>query len=265
MGNDDLRHHFIIIFFGLILTIIGAIISRDYFIFKLVDNISVSQEQKIADKVISSNSLNLKIIKDEKINQYFQKLLTNLLPYIENNHNYRYQISIVDSDEANAFAFMGGYVFVNKGLIKKIDFAEELLAVISHEIAHINQRHYIKSIIEKFGSSIIFNFLFTGIPVNEISEYLVNQKFSREIEKEADLLALNYLAKANINPKYLADFIEKIDDKSRKDTEFLVSHPSSVSRINYINQYISNNFYNKKFRKIYFDYQFFKIMVIFMF
>ncbi len=144
-----------------------------------------------------------------------------------------FTIKVIDSDEINAFALPGGFFYVNSGLILRADEEAELAGVMGHEIAHVAARHGTKNatkgelmqlatipvmILVPYGMAGygIYEGLNLAIPMS----YL---KFSRDDEREADYLGLQYMYKAGYDPNAFVSFFEKIEAEERR-------HPAAFPR-----------------------------------
>lgn len=137
---------------------------------------------------------------------------------------------------ANAFALAGQSVIVTDQLIEKAENDAEIIAVLAHELGHINQSHTLKMALQAMGSGVLivmitgdvstFSDLATGIPL-----LLIQQSYSREMEDEADAFALQSLLKAKISPHHFAAILQRIDpDVNASKTPF-TSHPETRTRI----------------------------------
>ena len=112
----------------------------------------------------------------------------------------------------NAIAFPGGPILITDELIRTLDNREQMLAIIAHELAHVQLRHGLEKIVELFGMALIPALLldFTGGDNGEITSLLVqfitnvnSLRHSRELEREADLLAVDILENSGIDPNHL--------------------------------------------------------------
>lgn len=111
-----------------------------------------------------------------------------------------FTIKVVDDNEVNAFALPGGFLYVNTGLILATDNEAELAGVMSHEIAHVAARHGTRSLTRRnFLNLCTLPAIFVAGPVGiAIQEAggatlpLEFMKFSRDAEREADLLGMQY-------------------------------------------------------------------------
>jgi predicted Zn-dependent protease len=152
---------------------------------------------------------------------------------------------LIDSSEVNAFALPGGFLFVNSGLILKADAEAELAAVMAHEIAHVAARHGTRQasrgqIVNIASLPLIFLGGWPGFAVRQgagLAVPLAFLKFSRGFEKEADLLALQYVYKAGYDPGVFIDFFERMEAMEKKKpgtvSELFRSHPNMATRIQF--------------------------------
>src|SRR5206468_5365206 len=109
----------------------------------------------------------------------------------------------------------GGQVFIFSGLLDSVKRPEELAGVLAHEIAHVTRRHSLRNIISSAGLWLTLSALFgdtkglTSI-LTDGSQFLLNQKFSRDFEREADDTGWDYLVAANVDPRGMIDFFATI-------------------------------------------------------
>lgn len=137
---------------------------------------------------------------------------------------------------ANAFALPGNKIVITDQLIGKSKHDEEILAVLLHELGHINEKHIIRMMLQSIGSGVVL-VMITG----DISNYsdlaaglpaiLLQQGYSRDMEEDADRFALNALRKAHIPTRRFADILLRIDPDANGSTTLFSSHPDSNQRI----------------------------------
>lgn len=154
-----------------------------------------------------------------------------------------YRIEIVDSPDFNAFAVPGGFVYVNRGLLERINSSDELASVLGHEIAHVSARHSAAQI----SKVQLLNIGLLGIAVGTkgaVQDYgeLINlgsvlafSKFTRDDEREADHFGTAYAVRAGYNPKASIDTMKQIQKLHAKEPSTLetwfMSHPPTSERI----------------------------------
>ena len=169
-------------------------------------------------------------------------------------------IFIVDDPSINAFAGPGGYIGIHTGLILASRTEGELASVIAHEIAHVTQRHLVRSFeasnkmsLQTMGALIAAILLGSNNP--NVGEAVLAstvagnaQKqltFSRAHEQEADRVGLELLANADFDPRMMVSFFNVLQQQNRvassNTPEFLLTHPLTLARIadtqNRANQY----------------------------
>jgi predicted Zn-dependent protease len=125
-------------------------------------------------------------------------------------------------------------------LISAAGNEEELSGVICHELAHIELKHVMKKLIKEVGLSVLIS-MTTGNSgtekVKETAKMLSSTAFDRSLEKEADLKAVEYLIKTNIDPEPFANFLYKLSDRESDVMKYLSwvsTHPDSKERAEYI-------------------------------
>ncbi len=173
----------------------------------------------------------------EYINRIGQKLVRN------SDARVPFTIKVIDNEEVNAFALPGGFFYVDSGLILAADNEAELAGVMAHEIAHVAARHATKNMTR----SEIWNIasiplMFVGGPagyaIAEVASIAVPMtflKFSRDAEREADLLGLEYDYAAGYDPEAFVQFFEKLnaDEKKKhnKLAKMFSTHPMNADRV----------------------------------
>lgn len=186
------------------------------------------------------------LVDDPLIDNYINKLGYKLASYSDTPQD-PFHFFVIKSGVINAFAGPGGYIGVYGGLIAASKTESELAGVIAHEIAHVTQNH-----LER-GSDRMSNLtlpaiaamvagIATGNPQIAIgsiagvtagaAQYSIN--VTRGYEEEADSIGIEILAKAGFNPNGMADFFEKLQEKSRYDSQpppILMDHPVTQQRI----------------------------------
>jgi predicted Zn-dependent protease len=184
-----------------------------------------------------------KLIDDPVVTEYVNRVGQNLVR--NSDARVPFTIKVIDSDEVNAFALPGGFFYVNSGLILRAQEESELAGVMAHEISHVTARHGTKNATKGelmqlatiplillgpggWAGYGIYQGLNLAIPVT----YL---KFSRDAEREADFLGLQYMYKAGYDPNSYVTFFERIqaDEKRRPGTipKVFSTHPPTPERI----------------------------------
>jgi Zn-dependent protease with chaperone function len=139
--------------------------------------------------------------------------------------------SVISGKTVNAFAFLGGKIYIYDGLLQKAESPEELAGVLAHEIEHVRHRHIIEGVFVRLVTIELLRFIFdpqSGVDPNIINS-LVNLRFSRDQEDEADRDGLKRLQRAHVNVMGFAQFFKR-EDKAGAIPALLSDHPSSGNR-----------------------------------
>ncbi|HXT74829.1 MAG TPA: M48 family metallopeptidase [Candidatus Eisenbacteria bacterium] len=184
-----------------------------------------------------------KMIDDPVVTEYVNRVGQNLVR--NSDARVPFTIKVIDSDEVNAFALPGGFFYVNSGLILRAQEESELAGVMAHEISHVTARHGTKNATKGQMMQLATIPLillgpagWTGYALYEglnIAIPLTYLKFSRDAEREADFLGLQYMYKAGYDPNSFVTFFERIqtDEKRRPGTipKVFATHPPTPDRI----------------------------------
>lgn len=156
-------------------------------------------------------------------------LATNQLKYKD---EFAWELTIINDDETlNAFATPGGYIYIYTGLIKFLDSEDELLGVIGHEMAHADRRHSTRQLTKSLGITVLLDaVLGQREAAEQILGALVNLKFSRSHESEADEYSVRYLCNTAYNSDGAAGFFIKLQDQPTPP-EFMSTHPNPKNRV----------------------------------
>ena len=221
-----------------------------WFALTQIDWITVFKVQKVTDKTEEKlGDLFLEIFQNnekENKNPFVVNSIDSIVTKIcsENKIDRELiKVHILDKGEINAFAIPNGHLIVYSGLMINSDNQEELSGVICHEIAHIQLNHVMKKLVTEIGLSALIS-MTTGNGgsevIKETAKMLSSSAFDRNLEKEADIKAVDYLIKAKINPEPFANFLFKLSAKDNEATKYLTwisTHPDSKERAEYIIEY----------------------------
>ncbi|MBZ5699244.1 MAG: M48 family metalloprotease [Acidobacteriia bacterium] len=193
---------------------------------------SLEREIALGKQAAQEVEKSAKLITDPMVTEYVNRVGQNLVR--NSDAKVPFTIKVIDSDEINAFALPGGFFYVNSGLILHADEEAELAGVMAHEIAHVAARHgtrnATKAEIAQFAAIPLILLgpggwagygLYQGLNMAIPIGFL---KFSRDNEREADYLGLQYMYKAGYDPNAFVSFFEKIEAEERR-------HPGSIPKL----------------------------------
>jgi predicted Zn-dependent protease len=208
---------------------------------KGVNFYSIEKEIALGKQMAAEVEREGKLVNDPVVGEYVNRLGQNIVR--NSDAKVPFTIKVLDSDEVNAFALPGGFMFVNSGLILKADNEAELAGVMAHEIAHVACRHGTKQAtrgeLANFATiPLIFMGGWTGYAIYEAAGLAIPMgflQFSRAMEAQADHYGLEYMYKAGYDPTAFVDFFEKIATMEKKKpgavAKVFSTHPMTDDRI----------------------------------
>lgn len=172
-----------------------------------------------------------------------QNMLSRLTQQL-NNPDLSFTISVLRTNQVNAFATFGGYVYVTEGLLGFVGSYDELAFIVGHEIAHINYGHSRRKITKMAITADLLNmsgldgFREVALNVNGV----LSAPFDQIDEYESDQLGFELAYKAGYDKYKFADFFRKLAQNENKTllNKLSSTHPFASDRENCINEYIKN-------------------------
>lgn len=222
----------------------------DFRTFFKINQAKNATEKNIGDLIWEQLSSNEDFIYNDSIVKTLDKLI---LPICEKNDINRdsLKIHIIQKDEINAFALPNNHLVVYTGLILECKNQAALQGVLGHEIAHIQKNHVMKKLSKEIGLTVLLTATTVGKGgqiLSEITKVLSSTAYDRTLEKEADMMSVDYLMNANINPEKIADFMFELaqQGQSLDQLSWIATHPESEDRANYILGYLKGKKYKKE-------------------
>ncbi len=208
---------------------------------RVAHEIPSSMEVELSDQVLATLDATVfepSIIEAPRREQ-LNLLLVEITGAVGGEHYYRLEFRGSEKMGANAFALPSGIIIVTDELLEIVEDDRELIAVLAHEVGHVVNRHVLRRVIQSSVVTLIIGTL-TGDVVSvstlaaTIPAVLLEAKYSREFESEADRFAIRYLAQKNISPQHFVAILKRLE-RSQNDenrvTGFLDTHPASSERI----------------------------------
>jgi beta-barrel assembly-enhancing protease len=183
----------------------------------------------------------VKFINDPVVNEYVNRIAQNLVK--NSDAKVPFTIKVIDSDEVNAMALPGGFMYVNSGLILTADDEAEMAGVIAHEISHVAAHHAVREQTRmnyaQLGTiPLIFIGGWTGYGIYEAAQIgipLTFLQFSRGFESQADFLGVQYMYRAGYDPQAFVTIFEKLENLEKTKPHLISkafsSHPQTPDRI----------------------------------
>ena len=209
---------------------------------KGLDFYSFDRERMMGEQLAREVEQSVRLVRDPMVTEYVNRIGQRLVR--NSDAKVPFTIKVVENDEVNAYALPGGFFYVNTGLILAADNEAELAGVMAHEIAHVAARHATKN---QTRSDLLnlasIPLIFLGGPAVMAAQQAMQLavplgflKFSRDAEREADMLGLQYDYATGYDPQEFVRLFEKLKVESqKKKTGFVakafMSHPMTDERI----------------------------------
>ncbi len=160
-----------------------------------------------------------------------------------------YRFLILDSDEINAFAVPGGFIFITRGMLRLCRSEDELAAVLAHEIGHVQHEHGLRAI---KSSRLVTAFTVLAIEttrtlagdevrqltqafegsISDITSTMMTSGYARRLEREADAAALTILKRVGYDPAALTRMLKEMERQLKPGRrDFASTHPAPSDRI----------------------------------
>jgi Zn-dependent protease with chaperone function len=215
------------------------------------------QDVELGRKAAAEVRQQYPVIENEKISGYLTMLGDRLVaaaPAELKQPVYEYSFTPVNVQEINAFALPGGPMFVNRGMFDAADSEGEVVGVMAHELSHVLLRHgtanaskaqnpwlQLGQLAGQVGGAVVGGA--AGSAIAQGSQFglgTVLLRYSRDFEKQADLLGTQIMARAGYDPRALAHMFQTIERESQTSggsgPQWMSSHPNPGNRTQYINK-----------------------------
>ena len=219
----------------------------------LLSACSISDEQEVAFGRENAQKINeaLPLVTDARATGYLSQLGRSIASRTSRGE-LEWHFAIVNSDDVNAFALPGGYIYVNRGLIARAERLEQLAGVLGHEIGHVVERHSVDQMKKTTGANVVVTLLcaVTSLCESGLSQIAISvagnailARYSRADEIEADSQAVVNVINAGIHPSGVPEFFEELlRERNRNPSlfeNFFASHPVEESRVDYTRRLIA--------------------------
>ena len=210
---------------------------------------SPDQDVEMGRQAAKDAEKQLPILNNRQATAYVDALGRQLAAHAPGN-KYPFQYKIVNDKNINAFALPGGFIYINRGAIEAADNEGQLAGVIAHETGHVVLRHGTNQVSKAYVAQAPLAVLGGVLGSNSVGSVLTQLgvgfaanslllKYSRDAERQADLIGTQILYDTGFNPQAMVDFFEKIQAESKgRASEFFSDHPNPENRISYVQQEI---------------------------
>lgn len=202
---------------------------------------SLDKEVALGRQLAAEVDRSSKFVDDPLVTEYVNRVAQNLV--LNSDAKVPFTIKVIDSNEVNAFALPGGFLYLHRGVLELADNEAEMAGVLAHEIAHVTARHGVEqaskgTLVNYASIPLIFVGGWGGYIAQQVASLAIPLgflKFSRGAEKEADRLGAQYMWASGYDPQALITFFEKLQAKEKKKpgtlAKIFMSHPMTGDRV----------------------------------
>jgi len=173
-------------------------------------------------------------------NRYIN-LIGKTIAEVSDRPTLNFHFAILNSQEQNAFAAPGGYIFITVGLLKSLKNEAELAGVLAHEIAHVTKQHMLETIRRGAILGSVSELSLTAMKqdpkmfsnvIDQMTDLLFTKGLDKDKEFEADVVGVDYAYRAGYNPLGLEDYLQTLaKEEGHVESKFFTTHPSTTERI----------------------------------
>ena len=196
------------------------------------------------------------VVEDVGLQNYVDSVGQNIAE-ISHTPDLEWHFKALKHDSINAFALPGGHVYITTGMLEKLNSEAQLAGVFAHESVHVTARHSTARMSEQIGLDILLSAVMPEdtprgvIQATSIVRQIVSLKYSRDDERQADDVGLDYMIWAGYGPYAMVETMQMLEEENKaRPVEFLSSHPAPQNRIEYMKQKIQEGHYNLEGLKI---------------
>lgn len=238
LGGMSLGRRFVLVGGFTLVCLVGLAASVPYLGEEAAAAMPAQWERAMGEKIAAHITRDTGTCADEPGAEALERLVSHLA--VRNGYAPDFVVQVMDAAMVNAFAAPGGQIMLTRGLLRDAENAEEVAAVLAHEIAHSILQHPTRAMGRALGYRLVFATLLGDASsvagmAGQAGEALLNRSHSREAELEADRIALEILNNAGVDSRGLATFFER-RQKARlfsgpRGSDILSTHPSFPARV----------------------------------
>ncbi|MHB1186396.1 M48 family metalloprotease [Thiobacillus sp.] len=209
--------------------------------FALFGDYTIEEENRIGKQIAGDMLGAVQLVRDDKLQNYVN-LVGNWVALQSGRKDVTWRFGVLDTEDINAFAAPGGYIFVTRGLYRRLNNEAELAGVLGHEIAHVSQKHHLKllkqsSLIGALGQAASSKVKDSDQAVQNLignGAEIMARGLDKSAEFEADRIGIVYAARAGYEPWGLPGVLQDLAALPAKDSRTSLlykTHPHPADRL----------------------------------
>jgi predicted Zn-dependent protease len=169
---------------------------------------------------------------------------------VSHQRGFEYHFTALEDKSMNAMALPGGYIFITRGMLEKLQSEAQLAAILSHETVHVVARHSSAAMSREIGIGVLLSAVTSentpeaALIAADLARQIIGLRYSRGDERQADIGGLDYMVWAGYNPYAMVETMQILQSQPEDRTpEFFSSHPNPENRIGYLTEKIQTKYY----------------------
>jgi predicted Zn-dependent protease len=197
-----------------------------------ISTMSDAQEVEVGQQINQQILQEVRIYNNSSITQYVNDIAQSLAQF-SHRPQIPYTVQVIENNEINAFSTLGGYIYLNTGLLRAADNEAQLASVIAHEMGHIERKHALQQLQQAAIAEGILSV--GGLDQNTAIalgvDLALHRPNSRAHELEADQVGLTLLKSDGYAPIAAVNFLRKLVNQPGQVPDFFSTHPNPEDRI----------------------------------
>ena len=195
-------------------------------------------------------------IADEQLQNYIDHV-GQTVARVSHSPGIKYSFVALEDETVNAFALHGGYLFITRGMLEKLQTEAQLAGILAHEIVHVVARDTSAAMSREIGIGIL---LTTATPsdagqgvllARDIARQIIGLGYSRQDERTADLGGMDYMVHAGYDPYGMVESMQMLEELNEfRPIEFFSTHPNPENRVDYLTARIQAYYTNLSAAKV---------------
>jgi len=189
-------------------------------------------------------------IDNERLQNYID-YVGQRIAHVSHKAYLEYHFVALEDESINAVSLPGGYIFITKGMLEKLQTEAQLAAILAHEIVHIVARDSSAAMSREIGISLLLSAVASGktpegaLVAADLTRQILGLRYSREDEQMADEAGLDYMVRAGYSPYAMVETMQMLQkQQGLREDDFFSTHPAPQNRMTYLTQKIQRKYYN---------------------
>ena len=229
---------------SLILLLVGVFFFLNHVTRNVIDWVPIEVDQTIGEPIHDLMLQEYEVVEDPILLQATETIFNSLLPHLP-IEGLEPSWALVKNPQVNAYCLPGGSITIFTGLLDNAESADEVAAVLAHELAHATERHGIRQITQVATTGLAIQLLvgdLGGVAVagGGAAQSLLNNGYSRDHEREADAVGLKMLTAAGWDPLAMTRFFGRLaEEGGQQPPAWFSTHPHPEERAQTIREKIA--------------------------